>query len=36
MYNSKEIISFAFAFDLDNKVILNHKQNDIQKLETQC
>ena len=34
MYNSKEIISFAF--DLDNKVILIHKQNDIQKLETQC
>ena len=31
MYNSKEIISFAF--DLDSKVILNHKQNDIQNLE---
>jgi hypothetical protein len=31
MYNSKEIISFAF--DLDNKVILNHKQNDIQNLK---
>jgi hypothetical protein len=31
MYNSKEIISFAF--DLDSKVILNHKQNDIQNLK---
>jgi hypothetical protein len=31
MYNSKEIISFAF--DLDNKVILNHKQDDIQNME---
>jgi hypothetical protein len=31
MYNSKEIISFAF--DLDNKVILNHKQHDIQNME---
>jgi hypothetical protein len=31
MYNSKETISFAF--DLDSKVILNHKQNDIQNLK---
>ena len=31
MYNSNEIISFAF--DLDNKVILNHKQHDIQNME---
>jgi hypothetical protein len=31
MYNSKKIISFAF--DLDNKVILNHKQDDIQNVE---
>ena len=31
MYNSKEIISFAF--DLDSKVIVNHKQSDIQNLE---
>jgi hypothetical protein len=31
MDNSKEIISFAF--DLDSKVILNHKQNDIQNLK---
>lgn len=31
MYNSKEIISFAF--DLDNKVILNHQQDDIQNLK---
>jgi hypothetical protein len=31
MYNSKEIISFSF--DLDNKVILNHKQRDIQNME---
>ena len=31
MYNSKEIISFAF--DLDNKVILNHRQDDIQNLK---
>jgi len=31
MYNSKEIISFVF--DLDNKVILNHKQDDIQNME---
>jgi hypothetical protein len=34
MYHSKEIISFAF--DLDSKVILNHKQSDIQKHGTQC
>jgi hypothetical protein len=31
MYNSNKIISFAF--DLDSKVILNHKQNDIQNLK---
>jgi hypothetical protein len=31
MYNSKGIISFAS--DLDNKVILNHKQDDIQNLK---
>ena len=31
MYNSKGIISFAF--DLDSKVILNHKQSDIQNME---
>ena len=31
MYNSKEIISIVF--DLDSKVILNHKQNDIQNLK---
>jgi hypothetical protein len=31
MYHSKEIISFAF--DLDSKVILNHKQSDIQNME---
>jgi hypothetical protein len=31
MYNSKEIISFAF--DLDSKVILNHRQDDIQNLK---
>ena len=31
MYNNKEIMSFAF--DLDNKVILNHKQDDIQNLK---
>ena len=32
--DSNKIISLEF--DLDSKVILNHKQNDIQKLETQC
>ena len=31
MNNSNKIISFAF--DLDRKVILNHKQNDIQNLK---
>jgi hypothetical protein len=31
MYNSKEIISFAF--NLDSKVILNHRQDDIQNLK---
>ena len=31
MYNSKEIISLVF--DLDNKVILNHRQDDIQNLK---
>jgi hypothetical protein len=31
MDNSNKIISFAF--DLDSKVILNHKQNDIQNLK---
>ena len=31
MYNSKEVISLAF--DLDSKVILNHRQNDIQNLK---
>jgi hypothetical protein len=29
--NSNKIISFAF--DLDSKVILNHKQNDIQNMK---
>ena len=31
MYNNKEIISYEC--DLDNKVILNHRHNDIQNLE---
>jgi hypothetical protein len=31
MDNSNKIISFEF--DLDSKVILNHKQNDIQNLK---
>ena len=31
MYNNKEIISYEF--DLDNKVILNHKQDDIRNME---
>ena len=31
MDNSNKIISFAF--DLNNKVILNHKHDDVQNLE---
>ena len=31
MYNSNKIISYEF--DLDNKVILNHKQDNIQNME---